>query len=138
MKNNVINNMSYDYYSNTPSYVKMILETLPESMVSPKKKQVVQELYNYFLNRYDNEKIKEITKISSLFREKISLSSLEETINFMKIIYNNYIDRIVFDSANRETVFNILNDNMKVYVGYFSAYKRDNISEGINEIRYMR
>ncbi len=106
MENNGFNTMQYDYYSNTQSYIKMILDILPESMISIEKKQVIKELYNFYLNRFSEEKIKEILAISSMFREKIAVSNL--------------------------------NDNMKVYVGYFSAYDMNDIAEQKMEVSYIR
>ena len=132
MENTMFNKIQYDYYSNTSSYVKMILDMLPESMASIQKKLVIKELYNYFLNHFDEEKIREISTISKLFREKISVSSLEDTANFVNFVCKNYLDKIVFDSANREIIFNIFNDSMKVYVGYFTEYNNK------KEVNYIR
>ena len=88
MDNNNFDKVMYDYYSNTSSYVKLIMDMMPESRASKEKKYVVKELYNYFLNRMDEEKIKEISIISNLFREQISISSLEDIAKIVDFIYN--------------------------------------------------
>lgn len=140
MENNNISHINYDYYSNTSSYIKMILDMLPESRVSQEKKQVIKELYNYFLNRFDDEKIKEIAKVSALFREKISVSSLEEIVKFVDFVCENYLNKIVFDSVNREVIFDVMNDSVKVYVDYFPQYQKRNLSSfsTIREQNYIR
>ena len=79
--NKEFNSISYDYYSNTASYVRMILEMLPEGKVSPKKKIIIKELYNFFLNHFDADKISEIASITAMFREKISVSDMTNIVN---------------------------------------------------------
>ena len=126
MINNDFDSIRYDYYKNTSSYVKMILDMLPESKVSFEKKQIIKELYNYFMNSFTEEKIKEISTISALFREKVAVSSLESVARNAEYIYVNFLDKIIFDSINRNRFFDIMNECMKVYVGYYSEYNKNN------------
>ena len=128
----------YDYYSNTSSYVKMILDMLPEGKVSNAKKQVIKELYNYFLNNYDSEKIKEIARVSAMFREIIAISNLESVARHVEYIYVTFLDRIIFDSTNRDKIFDIMNESMKVYVGYYSMYNESTIENAREEYLYAR
>ena len=132
MGNKEFENISYDYFSNTSSYVKMVLDMLPDNEVSIEKKQIIKELYNYFLNQFDENKIKEISLVSSMFREKMESSSLEDAKRYAKVIYTYFLDKIIFDSINRKQIFNIMNDSMKVYVGYFS---HENVIENNNSAR---
>ena len=120
MEKKDFDSISYDYYSNTSSYVKLILDMLPESKFSMQKKQAFKELYNYFLNHYDDEKINEISVISSMFREKLSILSLDTIARDVEYICVTFLDKIIFDSTNRDKIFNIMNETMKVYVGYYS------------------
>ena len=132
MGNKEFEKISYDYFSNTSSYVKMVLDMLPDNEVSIEKKQIIKELYNYFLNQFDENKIKEISLVSSMFREKMESSSLEDAKRYAKVIYTYFLDKIIFDSINRKQIFNIMNDSMKVYVGYFS---HENVIENNNSAR---
>ncbi len=135
MENKDFNSVSYDYFSNTSSYVKTILDMLPESKVSMEKKIIIKELYNYFLNQFDEEKIKEIATISSMFREKIALSSLEATARHAEYMYVNFLDKIIFDSINRERIFDIMNESMKVYVEYFTKYQEKSVNRQNNIVK---
>ena len=132
MESMELDNLYYDYFSNTTSYVKTILDMLPESKVSMAKKSIIKELYNYFLNNYSEEKIKEIASISVLYIEKMAVSSPEEIAMNAEYIYNNFLEKIIFDSRNRDKIFNIMNESMKVYVEYFN----NNINMVENAIEY--
>jgi hypothetical protein len=136
VKNMDFNKINYDYYSNTSSYIKMILEVLPESMVSTGKKQVVKELFNFYMNRFGEEKIKEISAISSMFREKIAVSNLDDIARHVEFLYVTFIEGIIYDSANREMLFDTLNETMKAYVGYYQRFNYDGVYDNYAETHY--
>ena len=127
--NKEFDNITFDYYSNTASYVKMIVEMLPEGKVSSTKKWVIKEIYNFFLNHFNADKKNEIACISGMFREKISISNMEDIAKYADYIYSNFIENIIFDSINREKIFDIMNESMKVYVGYYSEYRSANSND---------
>ena len=137
MKNRNFDSISYDYYSNTTSYVKIILEMLPDKKVSQMKKQIVKELYNFFLNHFSDDKIREISKVSSMFRDKISVSNPQETAILVNYIYDNFLDKIIFDSINRSRFFDVMNESLKIYTGYYSEYQISNENQDI-ENSYIR
>ena len=136
MENMELNDLYYDYFSNTTSYVKTILDMLSEDKVSLKKRLIIKELYNYFLNKYSEEKIKEIASISALYQEKIALSNPTEIAMNAEYIYTNFLEKIIFDSRNREKIFDIMNESMKVYVEYFN--NNINKTENNREYYYTR
>ena len=119
MENNEFERISFDYYTNTSSYVKMIVDMMPVSRVSNEKKAIIKELYNYYLNHANEELVKEIIMVSGLFREKVALSDLNTIAKQVEYIYLNFLDRIVFDSINRNKMFEIMNECIKVFVGYY-------------------
>ncbi len=126
MINTNFDSIRYNYYANSSSYVKMILDMLPESKVSAEKKQIIKELYNYFMSNFTEDKIKEIATVSAMFREKVAVSSLDSITKNAEYIYVNFLDKIIFDSINRNKYFDIMNECMKVYVGYYSEYNKNN------------
>lgn len=138
MENKDFNNVQYDYYSNNASYVKMIMDMIPENKVKNLKRQIIKDLYNYLLNNMNERKISEIISVSSMFREKISVSDLESIARHVEYIYVTFLDRIIFDSTNREKIFDIMNESMKVYVGYYSMYNEDTLENINEEYNYAR
>ena len=120
MENNNFEKVEFDYFSNSPSYLRMILEMLPECMVSTQKKHMIRTIYNNILNRSNENDIKEIAVISILFRDKLSTTSLDDIVRFVKYIYELYIEKMLSDVTNRGSIFDTLNDCMKLYVGYLS------------------
>ena len=121
--NKDFDSISYDYYSNSLSYVKMIIEMLPDGKVSNEKKQIIKELYNYFLNNFSDDKIKEISKISSMFVNRIGFSDPQEINTLVNYLYDNFLEKIIFDSINRERIFAVMNESVKIYTGYYSSYQ---------------
>ena len=130
-----LENISFDYYSNSPSYIKMIVDMIPNSRASNEKKYVIRELYNYYMNHSTEQKINEMLMVSSLFREKVAISDLSIIARQVEYIYTNFLDRIIFDSINRDKMFEIMNECIKVFVGY---YDLDNKKMNDNEIRYSK
>ena len=119
MENNEFERISFDYYTNTSSYVKMIVDMMPVSRVSNEKKAIIKELYNYYLNHANEELVKEIIMVSGLFREKVALSDLNTIAKQVEYIYLNFLDKIFFNSINRNKMFEIMNECIKVFVGYY-------------------
>ena len=123
------NDISFNYYLNTATYVKTILDILPESEVSNKKKAVIMELFNLILNSQDKSKIDEVLQLSRKFDENLALSSNNEIMLQANYIYSNFLEKMLFDSFNREIYFQIMNECVKVYCGYYHELENDNIYE---------
>ena len=104
MENMEFDKISFDYYNNAPSYIKMIVDMLPESKLSNEKKVIIRDLYNYYLATSNDAKINEIIKVSRLFREKIALSDLNSIAKQVDYIYATFFNKIIFDSINRQAV----------------------------------
>ena len=50
MENNSFENIYYDYFTNTSSYVKTIFDLLPRSEEVMRDKSIIRALYNYIMN----------------------------------------------------------------------------------------
>ena len=122
MESRDFNKISYDYYTKTSSYVKMIMDMLPENRVDNIKKSIIQELYNFILAHSNDEKINDVIQVSSLYREKLSLTDINTIARYAEYIYTNFLEKMIFDSINRNRIFDIMNECMKVYVGYYNEY----------------
>ena len=61
-----------------------------------------------------------------MFNDCLTTAPKEEIVMQVQYIYKNFLERMIFDSYNRETYFNIMNECVKAYVGYYKEYN-DNI-----------
>ena len=126
MKNKDFNNISFNYYLNTSSYVKTILDILPEKKVSNRKKALIMEIYNYLLNNLSEEELNTIVTVSERFNERLVNSSNNEIMMQVNYIYENFLEKMLFDSYNRKRYFDIMNECIKVYTGYYQEYSNNN------------
>ena len=124
MENKSFERVEYDYFTNSPSYVRMILEMLPECVMPTSEKVSIKNMYNSYLNSYDESEIKEIATVSLMFREKINNISLAQLITFAQRAYELYFEEMLVPGANRGIIFDKLNDSMKLFVDY-STYTND-------------
>ena len=124
MENKNFERVEYDYFTNSPSYVRMILEMLPECVMPTSEKVSIKNMYNSYLNSYDESEIKEIATVSLMFREKINNISLAQLITFAQRAYELYFEEMLVPGANRGIIFDKLNDSMKLFVDY-STYTND-------------
>ena len=122
MNNNTFENISFNFYSNTTSYVKTILDVLPETQTSKEKKAIIAEIYNYLLNGLNRDKLNEVVKVSEMFNERLVIAPKEEIMMQVQYIYKNFLEKMIFDSYNREIYFSIMNECVKAYVGYYQTY----------------
>ena len=134
MENMEFDKISFDYYNNAPSYIKMIVDMLPESKLSNEKRVIIRDLYNYYLATSNDAKINEIIKVSRLFREKISLSDLNSIAKQVDYIYATFFNKIIFDSINRQAVFDIMTGCVGVYSGFYDEYSKDMYSSSNVEL----
>ena len=123
---------SFDYYRKAPSYLKIIVDMLPESMISEEKKYIVGEIYNFYLNHASEDKIKDMITVSGMFKEKLFITDHMSILKQVEYIYTNFINRIIFDSINRDKLFDIMNENVKVFVGYYDLEKESILEEKRN------
>ncbi len=110
----------YDYYNGVPSYVKQIINVLPEGVVSNDVKEIIISIYNYMLNSASVAKKQEVVYVSSKFVEKMGLVPEEEILYQAGYIYNTFLKSMVHQMINRERIFNAMNECVKIYVGYYS------------------
>jgi len=118
--NSIYNNEYFDYYNNTSSYVKIILDLIPSELISTEKKDIIKEIYNYILNNLNDLKKAEVICVSSMFREKIGNVNEEEIMKQAAFMYNNFIVKMLYDSINRDRIFDIMNECVKLYSGYYT------------------
>jgi hypothetical protein len=113
-----------DYYNSVFSYMKLIMDNLDKTNI---EKLVVREIFNTFLNRFDNNDIKEIVIYSALFENKINKLDKEEKNNLYNNLYNDYIKEIIINYSNGEmdrviTIYRDLEEKIKVLSGYYGIY----------------
>ena len=121
--------VTFDYYENSPSYVKMVNDMLPENKISNEKKLIIKKVYNEYLNNLGEDKITDFIEVSRLFMEKLSITDVNSIALQLDYINNNFLNRIIFDTFNRELVFDIMNECMKLFVGYYDKVKTSFASE---------
>ena len=56
----LIKKIESDYYTNTKSYIKTIIDLLPNGVITEEEKDAVKMLYNYFMHKADDNKRNEI------------------------------------------------------------------------------
>ena len=100
-----------------------ILNLLPNDEKIVRNKNFIKIIYNYILNNADDVKKMEISYVSSLFNNKIGELSKEEALKHVEYIYNNFLKKMIYDSINRERIFDIMNECVKVFVDYYSEYQ---------------
>ena len=135
MKNKNINDLLFDYFSNTKTYVRTILDILPEEEVPSRKKAIIIELFNCMLYTLSQEELKEIVNISRLYNEQIALKSSNEVLVQARFIYKNFLDKMLFDSSNRRLYFGIMNECIKVSADYYqnsTELEKNNLYYEIN------
>ena len=115
-----IENIEFDYYSKTPSYVRIIMDMFPESVVTPQKKMYMRSFYNSILNNSNANEIGEIITTSSMFIEKLRSTNLDEVYKFVEDVYELYIEKMMSDIANRGIIFDRLHDCICDFVGNLS------------------
>lgn len=126
MDNKDIEKVLFNYFLNTTSYVKTVLDFLSEEEVSKEKKAYIVEMFNYIFNSLNKEELMDVVKISNLFQEKLSLMSHNEAKIEALYIYKNFFEKMLFDSYNRGIYFSILNECIKVSVGYYQVLNDSN------------
>ena len=71
-----------------------------------------------------------------MFREKIAVSNLNDIARHVEFLYLTFIEGIIYDSANREMLFNTLNETIKAYVGYYQRFNYDGIYDNYTKTHY--
>lgn len=119
MEEKNIGNIAFDYYSNTSTYLKTVFDILPKEEVSLKRKALIIEIFNYMLNTLSRDQIAEIVNASLMFNEKLMYEPSEYALIQAKYIYENFLDKMLFDSYNRKKYFDIMNECIKVSSGWY-------------------
>ena len=114
-----IDNMFYDYYSNTETYLKTILNILTEEQVSSDKRRVLIKQFNYEMGMLNEDELESIILASRLFSEKLALFPKEYAIYQALEIYNTFLQNMLFDSAHLKKYFDVMNECIKVKADYY-------------------
>ena len=109
----------FDYYLNTPCFLKMILDILPEPEVSQEARLLARDAYNKILNNSSVREIVEISTVSQALWNKIQCSSASELVRFASLAYENYIVGLLRDSAYLGPIFDGLKDSVKLFASDF-------------------
>ena len=122
MKNTRIEDIAFNYYLNTQTYVKTALDYLPG--VPAKEKELIIEMFNFILSSLNKDEIKDILQVSRMFNEKLAMSSSEDVMVQVKSIYM-FLRKMLFESSSRYMYFNIMNEYVKVNADYYNQYQND-------------
>ncbi len=137
MENTSFEKLYYDYYANTSSYVKKIVDLIPNDREYEDKKSAIQVIYNYLLNTAHQPERENISRLSYLFNEKMEYLPQEEVLKRTKYYFDTFFNSMIHDSINREKIFNILNDCIEVYVRYYPSYQGVTINFETNSFDYI-
>ena len=130
MENNGFERVLFDYYDMTPSYVKMVVDMIPESKISNDKKYIIKEIYNFYLNNVaSEEKINEVIEVSKMFRERLITTDMQTIALQVNYIYEFFLNKLIFDSFNRDVTLDTMNDNIKLFSGYYEKNNNKIMSE---------
>ena len=122
MENTNFENIAYDYYLNRPSYVRTVVDRCD---ISEDKKQVIRFLYNYYMNRFDKDKVEDVIKTSIKFEDK-TISNDQNMINrYCNFLLEFYINPFIVDSYHRVEIFDILLQNVGYMVGYYQKQREE-------------
>ena len=99
----------FDYYTKAPSYIKMIVDMIPENGISSEKKYYISSIYNEYLNCLPGEKVREIIKVSCIFGERLDIINPSEVAKLVDFICSFYLNRIIFETVSRDKIFNSIN-----------------------------
>ena len=128
MEKEILERVTYDYYLKAPSYLRYIMDMLPEKLISDEKKYIISRIYNDYLNHAPEEKVRETIKISSMFREKLSVSNMNDIAKFVDYIHSFYLNRIIFETTNRDKFFDNITENVKVFTGCYDLKNIDSMN----------
>ena len=116
--NSYSSNPYYDYYLNLPSYVRMILDLLPEEIVSAEMRDVIKKQYNYTLGNLTTDRVKAIIDISDKFAVKVE-TDREISAKYADLAYLLFLKPMAFGEVNWAESLNKLNcwivENLKSY-----------------------
>ena len=119
METKEIGKVMFDYYEEMPSYVKTIVDALPDNKASIEKKEIIKILYNLYMNKASNEKVEEIVEVSKMFRNKLNTMDLNTITLQVDYMYKVFLNKFIFDTFNRDIVFDAMTDNAKFFSGYY-------------------
>ena len=122
MESTNFESMAYDYYSNQPSYMRIIADrcNVPES-----KKQVIKFLYNYYMNRFEKDKVNAVISVSAKFEDKATSDDQEMINRYCGFMYEFYVNPFVKDSYHRVETFDILLQNISFNVGSYQKQREE-------------
>ena len=129
--------ISFDYYNDAPSYIKLIIDMIPEKMMSNEKKMIIRDLYNFYMNQYSPEKIEQIVQISKLFRDKMELAvfgDMQSLAVFVESVKLVYFDRLIINASSRSEIFDELFNHIKVTSGFYDECI-DNVYNNVKGFR---
>ena len=138
MEKNNLSNISFDYYDETISYVKMIMKRLKNEDNIDEKEYIVKKIYNYLLSSYSSEMIEELVTTSLLFESRLNKMKPVNASILVQSIYKNYLEKLIFNYYDRENVFEEMNEEVKSIVGFYGIFKPYYSLESSNELTYNR
>ena len=120
-----IENLRFNYYLNTVSYVKTIMDALPEGVASKGEKSAVIDIFNAYYVCLDEAQRKVFADISNSFNNKVSGSNISLLAEYM---YCNFIYSIIYDFRTQKKTILELHNSIKKYLSP-KEYSLNAISE---------
>lgn len=134
-------NEMFDYYGNTFSFAKVIMEN-----VNDKKKDlkalVVKEIFNEIVNNMDSNEIYEMVIYSSMFEKRLNELNVYEKKNYINNLQSCYLEPMIVNYINSEKemvkfFFDSLKNKIISFSGFYNSFG-DNIEVFRDKIQKNR
>ena len=76
-------------------------------------------MFNIIANSLSQSELANIMTVSTMFNQKLELASNQEIKVQVEYLYSNFLEKMLFDSYNRKTYFNIMNAIINFNFFYF-------------------
>ena len=83
-----------DYYSDNSSYVKTVLDHLPECMITEGKKDFIDRVVNEMVKKMSEQERIQYRRISRKFNDILALSSEDNIMVYVTYIYKVHLEKL--------------------------------------------
>ena len=120
------NDEKFDYYNNSFSFVKYIMNNINSSKKNLES-LVVSDIFNNIVNDMDSQKIYEMIIYSSLFEKKVNEINSKDKKNIINNLYELYIQPMILNYVNNEMemtefFFNSLKNKVISLSGFYGIF----------------
>ncbi len=118
--------ISFDYYNTTFSYIKIMMEYLVKNGHPYLENVVMQEIFNQIYSDLDSDEIRDNVFVSALIEKRLMEMDSNQLSLFINNIYESYLKQMILNfDHNFETTkvfYDRLNNKMIEYSGYYGIY----------------